>query len=692
MHTPPPSRCIMEPLCIESFNKNIGPHHGSKFQKRGIALSIDDELIPAEHVSASELTQFPLADVAKLPEDVQAAARYVALTPPSEARAEWKKALKYIEERAQELDDTRVHELLAKCHPELKDLTGRIHIPLLRELMQQTGMAGSAWVDQFYTGFPLIGTMGEEGVYPRTVDKEPTATREEVYATSKERFRCRASASASPFDIPLWEEALLQRDKGWLIGPYPIVNGQAVMDGTPKDVNFSFRFGVQQGNKLRAVDDLRQSRANEATSVQTPINLPTWDHFSALCCQVQELAPSAKLAMGKADHEDAYKHLPLRPEDRDLAAVTLRCHDDGKHYCFLSRTQLFGSTSAVLQYNCLSRVIATLAVRLLKIPVMGYYDDFGLIAPAELTGEALVCFVELNKLLGLRMKPSKTAWGLILEFLGVTVDFSRTPHHPPILKLSEERKAKLTLLLRETLAEERTTRAKLQKLTGKLNFAHTAVLGKYAGATCRPLYALASANSEATKLYLNEDAVNAIRWWIGALRTMAPRLIERPRRYTDVRVYSDAEGSGGCAALIYESGSSRPILLSESVDSKHVEYISTQTSAIYILEMYAMVAAVISIKPTKPLNLLLFMDNDAAAQALINGSARDRTALLLIKLFWNHIASFHLCVWIERVPSASNPADAPSRGRSPYIKPQKHNKMKSLKSLLLHAESILSLN
>ena len=661
-----------DPLNIESFEKcSSATHFGTRFQKRGISSIIAGNLCPQDHVDAAKSLTFPLAEPARLPKDVKDAAFFIAKSDPVFIRLHWKKTLGDIKTRASALEPSRRADLDAFCRPELRHLSSKIHIPLLKELMSACNMGGSDWVDQFYLGFPLIGTQGEPGVYPQQHDgSDKMLSREEVLETSFERFHQRASASASPFDIPLWEEALLQRDRGWLLGPHPIIDGKAIIDGSPTILNFSFRFGVQQGEKLRAVDDLRQSRTNDATFINTPINLPTWDHFTALTTLLRALHPTAPLAMGKADHEDAYKQLPLLPSDRKMAAVTLKCPLDGNYYCFLTCTQLFGSVSAVLQYNCLSRIIATLAVRLLKIPVMGYYDDFGLITPESLTGEALEYFCELNRLLGFSMKRKKTLWGAILEFLGIVADFTPTPEGPPILRLSEERKEKLSNLLKEMLSEKTTSRARLQKLLGKLNFAHTAVLGKYAGATLRPLYALLSAKHEASRIFICKDAELALKWWIRAIWTLAPRLMIQPRPEVDFIIYSDAEGLGGCAALLYKKGVALPSLLKRKVDARQVEAISTATSAIYILEMYAMVAAVSTIRSNVPINILLFMDNDAAAQAIIKGSAPTEFALLLIKLFWNHVASNHINMWLERVASACNPADAPSRGRCLTPKPR----------------------
>ena len=44
----------------------------------------------------------------------------------------------------------------------------------------------------------------------------------------------------------------------------------------PWATDAAFRFGVSQGEKLRARDDLRRNMVSLRTSVMTPIALPTW--------------------------------------------------------------------------------------------------------------------------------------------------------------------------------------------------------------------------------------------------------------------------------------------------------------------------------------------------------------------------------------------------------------------------------
>ena len=60
--------------------------------------------------------------------------------------------------------------------------------------------------------------------------------------------------------------------------------------------------------------------------------------------------------------------------------------------------------------------------------------------------------------------------------------------------------------------------------------------------------------------------------------------------------------------------------------------------------------------------VVLFVDNDAARGALIKGLTRTRPSARIVSKFWEAAARSEVYLWVDRVPSAANPADGPSRG------------------------------
>ena len=68
--------------------------------------------------------------------------------------------------------------------------------------------------------------------------------------------------------------------------------------------------------------------------------------------------------------------------------------------------------------------------------------------------------------------------------------------------------------------------------------------------------------------------------------------------------------------------------------------------------------------------VLHFIDNDAARFSLIKGTSPTLESAWLAGLLWEHDRNIDVHPWYERVPSASNPADYPSRGDFTFLKPE----------------------
>ena len=80
-----------------------------------------------------------------------------------------------------------------------------------------------------------------------------------------------------------WEGAFPQVEEVWLEGPYEL-SRDAVLEKQVASLRWhpSFRFGVHQGEEIRAVGDLQQRATNLAAQVSRPLNLPTSGHFFLL--------------------------------------------------------------------------------------------------------------------------------------------------------------------------------------------------------------------------------------------------------------------------------------------------------------------------------------------------------------------------------------------------------------------------
>ena len=61
-------------------------------------------------------------------------------------------------------------------------------------------------------------------------------------------------------------------------------------------------------------------------------------------------------------------------------------------------------------------------------------------------------------------------------------------------------------------------------------------------------------------------------------------------------------------------------------------------------------------------DVLVFIDNDAARAALVNGASTNAQSAQLVHAAWLAAARAGCSPWFARVATAANPADGPSRG------------------------------
>ena len=144
-----------------------------------------------------------------------------------------------------------------------------------------------------------------------------------MQANLKTRIKARGAVVTDPHEGAPWEDALNQAGAGWLGGPFPFDgNGKLVMGFGAQLPNPAFRFGVQRGGKLRAVDDLKWRRWNRAAAAQTPVNPPTWGDLPAIFRMFQGERNPECLATAKKVHKEPHKELPVRDEHKVLKVAT----------------------------------------------------------------------------------------------------------------------------------------------------------------------------------------------------------------------------------------------------------------------------------------------------------------------------------------------------------------------------------
>ena len=121
-------------------------------------------------------------------------------------------AIVAIRKRAQELMPV-LHQLRASAEPFREHPRARLRVPLLKHLLEENGMGGSEWRGEFATGFPILGELGEPGVYPHSTHPSSYISREELFEKARDRSLS-SNRTSDPNARQLWCEAIDQVKKG----------------------------------------------------------------------------------------------------------------------------------------------------------------------------------------------------------------------------------------------------------------------------------------------------------------------------------------------------------------------------------------------------------------------------------------------------------------------------------------------
>ena len=185
------------------------------------------------------------------------------------------------------------------------------------------------------------------------------------------------------------------------------------------------------------------------------------------------------------------------------------------------------------------------------------------------------------------------------------------------------------------------------------------MFGKFGRALLREFSARQYTRALGPRFPLSVELRETILWWADWLPKASPREVNlRPQ--PPVVVYTDAEGSGHVAAVLFDSDQKAP-LVTHTHAPEWMRHPDVETG-IFEFELLAVCLGVmiaLTRFPNRP--ILLCADNLGARGAVIRGTCKTRVGRALSSYLWRMMSLNSTLVWIEFVRSKLNVADAPSR-------------------------------
>ena len=567
------------------------------------------------------------------------------------------------------------NEVLSAMPTPMRAIMSTKRIALLDKILRDESYPDMGLVDDLKRGFDLVGELPESGgVLPQKFVPATMAVAELSSNAARARFALKGSNASSgdpDLDTKLYQKTLDEVDKGWLRGPleWADLESNAVV---------SKRFGLQQGEKLRPIDDYSMSSVNATVTAKDQATADNVDVICAMLLQLmaglRERGKSTVLRARSFDLAAAYRQLCVAPTSKPFSYICVYNPHKKTNEVFAQVCLPFGSKAAVNAFIRCSRCIQWLACKCLYLPTTCYYDDFVVASPPQLqqSSESSMCL--LFELLGWaydKEGPKADTFSELVSSLGVVIDLSKSVSGQVEVMNTEKRKKDLMDIISTVLKDGVLQYKDGQILNGKLAFAHGQIFGLSAKYVLQSVYDHIYAKPFRAKI--SDELTNALQFFRDRLVASLPRMINMATRHTRF-ILTDASFeptlNGGIGGVLCSPDGKVEQWFQMQLKPEHIEPFMTkdQENAIAELETLAVVMAMrIWSSVIFSQHLVFCLDNDVSRFGLIKGYSSAPGVTSLVRLASQICEEAMILPWFLRVASPSNIADFPSRLQKHFL-------------------------
>jgi hypothetical protein len=585
--------------------------------------------------------------------------------------------------------------------PSRKILENR-NLALFDHLIQQSDYPDKSLVSDIIKGMQLTGDS------PRSEYFEPklrpaTLTAQQLKSASKWMRRATAgkvrSSGNAEIDNVVWTQTLDEAspEKGWLSGPF--TEHEVTEKLGHCDWICSRRFGINQGNKIRCIDDFSESSVNAAISTYEKVSLDMVDDFVGVLKFIttsvhDDGAVSVKLSDGRVlsgrlpagtsrqdalkwvcktfDLKSAYRQLPTRIDEAWL--TNLAVYDPINDMCkyFMLHALPFGAIGAVNSFNRLARALWAVGASYLSLVWTDFYDDYSVAEPLDCALFGDIIIKKFFKVLGWQLAlEEKKCRPFDFEFAMLGVVCSTREMHNDVISVSNkpERIASIVSQIDGILSCSTLCKQLASELKGKCQFASNQVYGRIASA---PLHALNQHVFHSFSPLVTEFLRSQLVLLKEILTSCVPRTLCSKGEKRPILVFSDGACEGkhfddvSVGAVVFDTIAKKAFMFGSKVPDPLVQFWKSEgkIQTIGQAELLPVVLAKIAFEELiRHRRVFYLIDNDSARMALIRGCSDSLSSMKLINVMIQQECKSQSWAWFARVPTHSNPGDGPSRLR-----------------------------
>ena len=649
---------------------------------------------PEEFTNVAKQLWHPFDELRNLPDELVRTIYSQLTSSPSQVTRKRITMLNEWTTRAKALREleTELHNLM---EPDIGRIMKPKRILLMRSIAEEIGWPDMTLFDEFTTGFKITGQTTVAGIFKQGITMA-TLTTSQLEQKSKflrpmilgrSKLTCENDIQKELYEITL-DEAV---NKGWLEGPY---QPEEISQTLGKDWIPVRRFGVVQ-KKIRPIDDFKENNVNLTHASVEKIELRTMDHvlwsvFTLVKFLMFEGRMELRLKSGDTlagevhtewkavepvfktsciDLKSAYKQLPLHRDERKHAVVTLCNPENGSNECFVMKVLPFGAAASVHHFLRTSAFIQAVG-RHLGLLWSAFFDDFVLVSHSMHEQSSMTSSLALLELLGFAYSEDKLQpFQEVTEMLGVELDLRETGQGRVKVRNKLSRTKEMNDILTDILESGKMKVAQLPSALGKLQFAEAQLWGRSGRLALADLRELEKFDQKLARL--DERALSAVTRLQKKLSNGKPRTLFISKRsppfllFTDGALEYDSQGNGiaGIGAILICPDSSVFVFGSQVTDNVLKSWqVNEKEHVVGLVELYAVAVAFQTWEDKlKDQRVICFTDSWPVFDVVVKGNSTKPEWRDLLLIIEDLDERSPMLLWMARVPSKSNPADAPSR-------------------------------
>ena len=392
-------------------------------------------------------------------------------------------------------------------------------IALFKKLLVDMDYPDFKIADEMAEGFPLCGWLPSSNVFPsrvRVPEVHEVYLRKLAKSLTARTLAATTSCGCRESDDKLWQATMDEVSDGFLSGPFEPDEMGAGCIASP-------RFGLQQKNKLRPIDNFSASQVNSATGLQDKFAVDSVDEICAMIkAWMQRSGPGLQL-LGKT--YKAYRQIAIRAEHLDLAWIAVWNPIEQRPAVFRMVTMPFGATASVGAFLRLSQAIKAIGISEGCLVWSSFYDDFVCICRAgtEVQTDRMVrlLFDSLGWQLSADDEKDKP-FSEVFQALGVEFDMREVSQGCLRVGNTSSRKDELRDRIGMVLQENSLDPRDAESLRSRLLFADAQLFGRFSKMALQRISVGRSRHAEPP---LRLEVKQSLEWFREHILTSPPRVI-----------------------------------------------------------------------------------------------------------------------------------------------------------------------